>query len=302
MKHVLFLSSAEEEQTRRINDDLVASLNATAKDISFSWANYHDICFSIIDGEVAVEQISTGRKLDTFDLIYFKSYFRYHEQAVSIAEFLRKKRVRYIGAELDKYIPAYKLSQMVRLAISGVRVPDTIYLSTRHYSDHYDMIVSKIGTPFILKDANGSTGDNNHLIRSKGQLDEVVVNDAGLHFLAQKFIRNSGDLRVIVLSGQIDLVIERKRLDDSTHLNNTSQGASAKLIRIESLSSSVSDIALKAAEVTGRDVAGVDVMIEDETGIPYILEVNASPQVGSGAYTDEKIAMLVRYCRRTMEA
>lgn len=300
-KRVIFLSSAETPETRQINDDFVSKLNSITQSVEFSWTNYHDLGIEITTDSIRVYLLSTGEELSAYNLVYFKSYFRYQEQAAAVAEYLRSKKRVYIGAELAEYIPAYKLTQLARLSRHGVSIPDTIYLSPEHVLGRYDEIVEKLGVPFIFKDFSGSTGDDNYLIKNRAQLEEVLTNSPSVQFIAQNFIANSGDLRVIVMSGSIEMVIERRRSDDSTHLNNTSKGANSTLLSPTSLDESVSTVALKAASAMKRDVAGVDVMLEDGTATPYVLEVNASPQLGSGAYIDEKAETVIRYCERILD-
>ena len=58
---------------------------------------------------------------------------------------------------------------------------------------------------------------------------------------------------------------------------------------IESISSEVIDICVKAASVSRLQVAGVDVMFDSTNSKPYLLEVNNAPQVSSGAFQDEKV-------------
>jgi len=54
-------------------------------------------------------------------------------------------------------------------------------------------------------------------------------------------------------------------------------------------------LSLKAAALMNREVAGVDLMFETGTGKPYILEVNASPQIASGSFAAEKLAVYAQY-------
>ena len=121
-----------------------------------------------------------------------------------------------------------------------------------------------------------------------------------MEFVGQSFIANSGDLRVLVINKSIKLIIGRTRKDDTTHLNNTSQGADARLLDISELSVEAQEMSLKAASVMGREIAGVDVMFEKDTEKPYILEVNASPQVGSGAFTDEKLTVYNEFFKEVL--
>ena len=47
---------------------------------------------------------------------------------------------------------------------------------------------------------------------------------------------------------------------------------------------------LKAVKSEALEVAGVDIIIDQQTKVPYILEVNRAPQINGGSFTDEKIA------------
>jgi len=293
---ILILSSAENDENIATNNGFVARLNDRLQaTCQMEWQNYHNVGLEIADGSLRAFVVSTGQDLDTFKAVYFKSYFRYHEQATAIVEALRDRGTPFSGNELKYYIPAYKLSQLARLARSGIRVPHTLYLSLEHYLTRYEEIRFKLGEAFIFKAIDGSTGDDNYLVKSKAQLAEIIAANQGKHFIAQAFIANESDLRVLVVGGNIQLVLERRRADDSTHLNNTSQGASARLLPVDHLSQALQDLSLRAAKLMNRDVAGVDVMLEAGTGTPYILEVNASPQIASGAFQEEKLAIYANY-------
>ncbi len=298
-KNILMLSSAEAEDTRVINDAFVASLNGvlSADHITVTWHNYHNIGMSLNEQGLTSFIISPWQSLMTFDAVYFKSYFRYHEQATAIMESLQAHDVPFVGSELREYIPAYKLSQMARLAKAGIAIPKTIYLPIEHYLPHYDYLVKELGERFIFKAIDGSTGDDNFLVRSKDQLEKIVTELPELQFIAQAFVPNDSDLRVLIVGGEPKLIIKRSRLNDDTHLNNTSQGASAELLDIMAFDDAVKALALKAAEIMKRDVAGVDIMLETGTGKPFVLEVNASPQIASGAFEAEKLAVYTQYLK-----
>jgi glutathione synthase/RimK-type ligase-like ATP-grasp enzyme len=288
---VLILSSADTKENTVINDNFVAQLNKKLETkCHLEWHNYNDVGLEISDGILRAFIALDERDIhESFAAVYFKSYFRHHEQATAIAEALREHHTPYVGRELEHYIPAFKLSQLARLARGGVRVPHTIYLPIAHYQNQYDKLVEKLGKPFIFKAIDGSTGEFNYLIKSEEQLKKVIADSHGFHYIAQAFIPNESDLRVLIVGDEIKLVIERRRADDSTHLNNTSQGAQATLLSVNDLSESLQNLSLQAAKMMNRDVAGVDVMLEKDTGIPFILEVNASPQIASGAFAAEKV-------------
>lgn len=298
MPKLLIISAAENADNIATNDAFVAKLNATANgDYTASWTNYHGVGLRMSAGNIEAFTVADNTPLSAYDAVYFKSYFRHHEQAAAIAEALQEHKISYVGSELQYYIPAYKLTQMARLARGGVTIPQTLYLSIEHYEPWFEAIREELGVPFIFKAIDGSTGDDNYLVQDKTQLHEIVAQNPKLHFIAQRFVPNESDLRLLVVGGRVRLVIERRRADDSTHLNNTSQGASAALIPIAELDPLLDQLALHAAQLMDRDIAGVDVMVEKGTGLPYVLEVNASPQIASGAFEEEKLALYNDYFR-----
>ncbi|HEX4774989.1 MAG TPA: RimK/LysX family protein [Candidatus Saccharimonadales bacterium] len=289
---VLILSSAEMDENVATNDAFVANLNGRLKeDCQVEWCNYHDIGLEIAPGMLKAFIVSDDRSLNSFEAVYFKSYFRYHEQAESIAESLRFNNVTYIGSELQHYVPAYKLTQLARLSRGKVRIPFTIYLPIEHYVEKYEYLRSKLGDNFVFKAIDGSTGDDNYFVKNKDELAKIVSENQNKHFIAQAFIPNKSDLRILIVGSRVRLVIERSRKDNSTHLNNTSQGASATLIALPKLDRELKELALEAAQLMERDVAGVDIMLEEGTGVPFLLEVNASPQIASGAFEEEKLQL-----------
>lgn len=294
-KRILIISSAEKEEAISYNDTFVKALNeGVDENITIEWHNYHDFVIRLGTDSLDISLVETGESLSVFDFVYFKSFFRYHDQAVAIATYLKHIGKPFVSSELLTYVPLTKLSQLVRLALGSLPIAKTIYMSIEKYVEQYDNLVMELGTPFIFKATDGAGGRDNYLIRNKEQLAQAVAEGQPNHYITQEFIENDSDLRIIVLGKEPQMVIKRTRSGD-THLNNTSQGADASLVDVSTLSEYDREIALKAAALMGRETAGVDLMYELGTGKPYILEVNASPQIGTGAFTDEKIAMYCKY-------
>jgi len=298
LPRILLLSSADTPYKVRINDGFVGKLNANLSDACVvEWQNYQNVGLSLHSGVVGSFLVDNSIPLSDFRHVYFKSYFRYHEQATAIAETLEENHISFTGNELREYIPAYKLSQMVRLARARLPFPDTLYLPRRWYVERYSELVDRLGMPFICKATDGATGNYNYLIHGKGELIRALEDNPERHFIVQRYIPNMSDLRVVVINGRVELVIERSRTSTKTHLNNTSKGAKASLIPVNDLDAAIRDLALRAVRVMKRDIGGVDIMLDSETKLPYILEVNASPQIGSGAFEAEKIDVYTKYFR-----
>ncbi len=167
---------------------------------------------------------------------------------------------------------AEKISQMMLLALAGIRIPPTMVFREESYHANREYIASQVTFPLIFK-TDGSKGINVHLLTSLEELDQVVERKLPRQLaLIQPFIENTFDTRTLVAYGEVLGSIKRTRT--SGYLNNIGQGA---IPAKTTLTQGELEIALAAAKACSIDLAGVD-MIHTDTG-PVVLEVNKSPQV-----------------------
>lgn len=295
--NVLIISSAGEAESITINADFAARLQHASNDaLLVRVVHYNDVGFIFEPGRPKVFLLDEKRTpLTQFDVVFFKSHTALLEQAAAIADCAQAANIPLVGEELLGAVSETKLSQYARLSAADFPVPKSVYVAPTHLAEQYDLFVQELGTPFILKDIGGYGGNFNFLIQDEAQYKQVLADCPDILFVAQQFIRNTGDLRVLVIGGEVKLVILRERHDDSTHLNNTSQGARSRLLTIEELGAEANQLSVRAARLFKRDITGVDVMFESETKRPYILEINAHPQIGSGSFVDEKAAVIAEY-------
>ena len=113
---------------------------------------------------------------------------------------------------------------------------------------------------------------------------------ADLDFILQEFVPNDGDLRIVTIDYKPKLAILRQGGAD--HRNNTSLGGTADLLDLAEVEPAAIELATAAAAALEIKLAGADVMKHHTTGEYYVLEVNRTPQLATGAYTAEKAAVL----------
>jgi ribosomal protein S6--L-glutamate ligase len=167
---------------------------------------------------------------------------------------------------------AEKISQMLILALSGIRIPETIIFREESYRRNRAYIEEHLTFPCIYK-TDGSKGKNVHYVENFEGLDvHLEKKKPAILGLAQPFIQNEFDTRTIVVYGKILGSIKRTRTQG--YLNNIAHGATPSPY---SLTPQEEATAITAASVCGIDIAGVD-MIHTEHG-PVVLEVNKSPQI-----------------------
>ncbi len=296
------LYATETEPFLTYNLDFVKRLNAELepKGILVEGHNFHDLRLDFENGAMRARLVSSGEDIAEFQHVFFKSYFRYIEQATALGEYLRAKGISYTGQEISEYIAQTKLTQFARLALGGVPIAPTTYMSMEHYEAHFSELEATYGLPFIFKAIDGACGKDNYLISSEAEFSVAIAENPEGRFVVQPFIENDSDLRVLVIDYEVAMVIHRQRQGD-THLNNTSQGSEARLIPISELNSTHARLAIQAAKLMKRDKAGVDLMIDLSNGNPIVLEVNASPQASTGAFTEEKDEIYCKYFEKVVK-
>lgn len=302
LPQVLLLSSADTPLNRDQNTSFIDALNNQHPDeMQVSWAHYDNLGFYFEQGAIKPFWVATGKEFGGYSAVVFKSYYRYVENALVLAEFFRWTNTKFVCSELRDGISFSKLSQYARLATANLPLPRTLYLPSVHLAGAYQTFVDRLGLPFIFKASGAKGGDANYLIKDENQYQEAVKSNPEIEFVAQEFIPNDSDLRVMILGNSIEMVIQRQRHDESTHLNNTSQGGSAVLLDPTELDNESQELSLKAAKLLKREFAGVDLMFAKDSGKPYILEINASPQVATGAFTEEKIEKYGNFLKNMLQ-
>ncbi len=166
-----------------------------------------------------------------------------------------------------------KLRCLQKLASYGIDVPRSIFVG--QYQDIQELISKVGGLPVIIKITESTHGSGVLLAETFHSANSIIE---ALHRLKEKvmvqeFVRESAgtDIRVLVVAGKVVASMKR-RAKEGEFRSNLHRGASST---IEPLTSRERELAIKATQIMGLDVAGVD-LLRSSRG-PLILEVNASP-------------------------
>jgi glutathione synthase/RimK-type ligase-like ATP-grasp enzyme len=153
--------------------------------------------------------------------------------------------------------------------------------------------------PLILKAIDGSKGDDNYLVKNHDEL-VAILNDSDKTFMVQNFVPNDGDLRILFIGLDREPLVFRRKGAGTSHLNNTSKGGEGSFLSIKELDAQVRVDAYRAAEVLRREIGGVDIIIDKETGRHYVLEVNATPAIATGYGGSRKLNEFVSFLEETL--
>lgn len=167
-----------------------------------------------------------------------------------------------------------KLRALQVLSMNKVPVPRTAFLHRKQ--DLIKAIEEIGGAPVVIKLIEGTQGTGVILAEDLNSAQSIVelLQFARQRILVQKFIAESRgtDLRAFVVGNQVVAAMRRTSSNPKEFRSNVHRGGKAEAL---DLPPEYEQAALRAAEVAGLSVAGVD-LLETKEG-PLVMEVNSSP-------------------------
>lgn len=243
-----------------------------------------DLFISFGDGTSRIVDTRTGHDIKEFDIVFLrgKGFREKFDVLRAISSYTASHGVKQINDyrgihTSSKLIQAVEFVEMNKPVASSVLVNRALFARP-------DLI--PFGFPCIMKDVYGAHGENNYLVTSLEEVSSYQQQHHDRRFVLQRFVLNDGDFRVLVVGNEV-MVIGRQSINGS-HLNNTSQGGVPTIIEQATLPAGLIDDARDIARQLRMTIAGVDAIIDRESGEYFFLEVNSQPQLISGAFVDDK--------------
>lgn len=187
--------------------------------------------------------------------------------------------LHYMGIPLVNNLSAILLSKdqfLTLQALSAVKLPilDTGFFNS---IEGFHAVLARLGGyPVVLKQASGRVGEGVFLVKAEHQARLILHNtfETGKGMLIQKFIppENRLDIRVLVIGGKI---IGAMKLKPKSGDFRSNYHLSQMSWPVE-LSPEWEEIALKATDAIGLEIAGVDLIVDDNKKA-WVIELNYSP-------------------------
>ncbi|GAA3920274.1 RimK family alpha-L-glutamate ligase [Litoribacillus peritrichatus] len=166
-----------------------------------------------------------------------------------------------------------KLRSLQLLSRHQIGIPRTAFV--RDKKDVLPAIERVGGAPVIIKLIEGTQGIGVLLAESVNTAESIIelLQSQKQNVLIQKFVAESKgkDIRAIVVGDRV-VAAMRRVAQGQEFRSNVHRGGIAEAVE---LSDEYKETAVRAAQIMGLQVAGVD-MLEGKTG-PQIMEVNSSP-------------------------
>ena len=300
MKRILALiaerTSIADKNWYLFHDLLSEELKNTA---NVTMGELKTLVFEMGDEGMRVYDPKYGFDLADFDLVVFKSIRQQYGRIAACASYLQEKNIPYIDTRIQPG-PWSKYSAQAMHREAGLPVIPAVFSSNDVLIERIKSGALPFAYPTIIKDVNGNKGKFNFIAYDASEAVATLSEYPEVEFMLQQFIPNNGDYRFLVLGGEVKMAILRKAQAGS-HLNNTSKGAVAEGTDVASFSREILDDLVLAAKTEQLEVAGVDLIIDRDTGRHYIIEVNGSPQMATGAMPDQKMAAYGDYLKQLLQ-
>ena len=298
-KEIIILTDKESVSLGLFDPSLFTELLAVNNSINLTVCYYEDLIYVLDETDSKIVNQNDHYDIADFDLVYIKRTGRNTHHAVTCAMHIRRKGKKCIDREYSSSMnpTSNKLIEHMQYSLSNLPFPPTIIVTKNTYMKVFSEF-NAFNYPIVLKSLTGTRGAQNYLVKSEQDAFRVISesDDLNFEFALQPFIPNNSDYRFLVLGFDTKLVIKRARSKDSSHhTNNTSMGAQAEIVSLSTIEDSLISLANRASLAFNRNVAGVDIMVNSETGEAIILEVNRSPQIEHGAFVKEKAKVLAEY-------
>ncbi|WP_440879721.1 RimK family alpha-L-glutamate ligase [Tenacibaculum sp. C7A-26P2] len=192
-----------------------------------------------------------------------------------------------------------KLRTLQIMNRKNIPIPDTVFsVNTENIKEQIELLG---GAPVIIKLQEGTHGMGVILAETeksaKSMIDTLYTMNTS--FLLQEFIEesNNEDIRALVVGDEVVASMKRKGLDDDFRSNIHRGGEGTKVI----LSTGEQEMAVKAANLLGLPVAGVD-FIRSKRGA-LLIEVNSTPGLqGIETYTGINVAeKIIKYLEKNVQ-
>lgn len=214
------------------------------------------------------------RRLDKPDFIIARTGSETNYFTLAVLRHFERQGVRMVNGSDAIECVADKLHSLQMLASHDVPIPRTIL---GKFPVDIDLIDRELGFPVVVKTLRGTRGENVMLCESREKFDELagLLGGArpGSDLIFQRYIGASHgrDVRLLVVGGKVIAAMERRAANGGFRAN-TSQGGSA--VQYDP-PAEMKALAIRVAEVLQLDVAGVDILFDDE-GF-RVCEANSAP-------------------------
>jgi glutathione synthase/RimK-type ligase-like ATP-grasp enzyme len=249
------------------------------KRLKLKFSDYTDLKAEIYqDKKTHFHVWHKGKELSDYGYVYVRNWVNIDsELAGVIAQYCKFKKIPFDDEYLLDIRFEGKLLSNVLFALNKMPIVHTLFYSTDLLPGAYKEIIKKLGSPFILKHSKMNRARNNYLIHNREEFQKVLKGiKPSDTYVCQKFISNDFEYRYLTFGNKVKVVMKRWKKEDTKSHKNNALGMQVEYIKDKS-NWRYKDMAEKICKLLKREILGIDILIENTTRKPYILEANPAP-------------------------
>ena len=303
-KRILLLCRRDDRPDYDQKDTYKAAFEQLDTQCIYTYGELEELVF-VYDGN-SLKVYLDGVDIREYDGLFLIGWFKskiLEDLALSAAKYMDFYGKPVANEEALYTRSRSKLSQYVVAALNGISLTPFLFCKdTSLFQENFSKYWAG-EFPVVLKGVQASRGNDNYLVDSIDEVFETIqlTDDLdGPWFVAQGFVPNDGDYRIIVMGDKVELVIHRQSRSDS-HLNNTSKGGIATQLQVTDLPDDIQAQCVSLARLLRREITGVDMIRHSQTGEFYLLEINNMPQMATGSLVSVKLAELDMYLAKKLQ-
>lgn len=244
--------------------------------IDFTKGSFKRVEFGFKDKKV--QFLHKGVDLKDFSSVWLSASWGSRDLAYAVKLYLDHFEVPHTYVEKC----TSKITDQVKFALNSISSPDTFFVNTQNIADYIEKIEEVCSYPLIIKDTKGSRGKHSVYIKNRKELlAKLPKLPKHRKYLFQKFIPNEYDWGVLIANGKV-VSGEKSYPKDNEFRNNTCNGAKEVFVETKDIPKPIQKMAIKASKVLGLSWSRPDIIVDKNTNIPYMLEVNRFPGITSG--------------------
>lgn len=227
------------------------------------------------DGQVTI--LHDGVDLREFSFIWLCSSWTSRDLAYAIWLYLDKNKIPSTHVEKG----TSKITDQMMFILGGISSPNTLFIGHNNVEKYLDQIKNVCGYPLVVKDSKGSQGANLAKVENQEELIEKMKElPKSKKYLFQQYISNEYDWGVMVADGVV--VSGQKRYPcDGEFRNNVCKGGEEVFVDPEEVPENIKKMAIDNGNALNLLWSRSDIVIDKNTGMPYVLEVNRLPGITS---------------------
>lgn len=243
--------------------------------IELTKGKYKEMEFIMKEGQAAI--LLSGVDIRQFSFVWLCSSWGSRDLAYAIQLYLEKYKIPYTHVEKG----TSKVTDHMLFSLNGIPAPDTLYVGRKDVEKNLDRIREVCGYPLIIKDIKGCQGA--HLVKVESEkelLEKLTELPRHKKYIFQRYICNCFDWGVMVADGVV--VSGQKRFAcDGEFRNNVHKGAEEIFVDPVDIPEDLKQMAINTGRALGLAWSRTDIIIDEKTQKPYVLEVNRLPGITS---------------------